>query len=144
MKRRHYLAAALSALLAGCSGSGNTDVSTPRPEPEYEELSETAYLLSVEDLPEGWTRTDEYDSEFDAVFVNTGETAVARVRAKPFETVPEARKEFKDDKTVFMNPAPLSLGDESFWAASVESALPQSGTRTLSGRSRVARASTTK
>lgn len=130
MNRRHLLfgsGVTLSAVLAGCiGGDGNTgdseedngenenggDGST---EPLYNEGDHKDLLLTLDDFPEGWTRDDELNENFDAVFLNDDRTILVMPLVEIEPDIEAAKENYQQSIAGTRDPQDYPLGDEAFW-----------------------------
>jgi hypothetical protein len=129
LNRRRYLTAigttASALALAGCSGgddsgNGTNDGTSTETQTntgtEYEQGSKEAMLLSVEAFPDGWTRNDEINQNFDAVFTNGDQSIVVLATVEIFADVAGAEDRIETAQAGVSEPNDYPIADEAFWA----------------------------
>lgn len=96
--------------IAGCTGSVMGDSE------EYSEDDHEDLLLSEEDFPDDWHRDDEFNENFDAVFLDEDETTVVLVLVEIEDDVEEAEESFEQSESGAEDPSDYDIGDEAYWA----------------------------
>lgn len=117
MERRKYLAtvgATVSGFaLAGCSDGNGGDSDSG---PEYAQGDKESMLLSVDAFPDGWTRNDEINENFDAVFANEDQSIIVLIKVEIFDEVAGAEDRMETARAGVSEPNDYPIADNAFWA----------------------------
>lgn len=93
----------------------DTPEETPTEEALYNQGQEDELLLPIEAFPEGWTRDEERNPDFDVVYMNEDETNAVLIVVGIAETVEQARESFEDGKATYRDPQELDFADQAYW-----------------------------
>lgn len=129
MHRRQFLmelgAVGAVASISGCASTGgggpsntsNQDTSgeSEEPEPLYEQNQVEELVLPLDAFPEGWTRNDEANEEFDGVYFSESQKDVVFIAVDVGETISETEEGFESQKNLYREPEELDIGDQAFW-----------------------------
>lgn len=101
------------ASLSGCVGSdgGNGEESGP----EYEEGDRDGMVLTIDAFPDGWTRDDDFNENFDASYLSEDESVVVLARVEIEDSVDAAKESFESSESGTRDPQDYDIGDEAFW-----------------------------
>lgn len=118
MYRRSYLALGLTASLAGCSDVVGGFLESK----EYEQSDEPRMIPGLEIFPPGWIRDDEFNDNFDAVFMSEDEDVIVMMSADVHEKIEDAKNRF-DRAKERSDSNEFTLADEAIWADRGDNAL---------------------
>lgn len=130
MQRREFLVGLSTvgavASISGCASIGgnepaNTsdqdaaDSESTAEEPIYQQDQVEELILPLTAFPEGWSRNDDANEEFDAVYFGENQRDGVLIAVDIGETVSEAREAFESQLNLYREPQELDIGDQAFW-----------------------------
>jgi len=121
LSTRQFLATLGGLSLLGAGGFVATGGLDGLSGPQYPtDVFSSRLTPELEVFPEGWQRRDEFNDNFDAVFLNEDRTILVMFDFELYETVSAAERGYQNAKSGFANARDYDLGDAAFWAVQNE------------------------
>lgn len=116
LTRRRCLTVSGATVLAGLAGCSSITGDGGSSGPDYESGQKEELLLTLDAFPDGWSRDDDLNDNFDAVFLSEDESIIVLVSVEIFDDVAGAEDRIETARAGVSDPNDYPIADEAFWA----------------------------